>query len=132
MSLVVDTSVWSLALRRGSPSPDPQLVKLATALTQRQPIVLLGVILQEVLQGIRDESRFEALRSYLQAFPLLALDRADYVAAAQYWNLCKSNGVQVSTADIQIAAACIDHGCELLTCDQDFQHIAKHCPLRLL
>ena len=132
MSLVVDTSVWSLALRRGSPSPDPQVVKLATALMQRQPIVLLGVILQEVLQGIRDESRFDDVRGYLQAFPIWALDRADYVAAARLWNLCRSKGVQPSTADIQIAAACIQHDCELLTCDQDFQHIAQFCPLRLV
>lgn len=131
MSLVVDTSVWSLALRRGSPSPDPQVAKLATALMQRQPIVLLGVILQEVLQGIREESRFEAVKDYLQAFPIWAMDRADYVAAARLWNLCRSKGVQASTADIQIAVMCVQHDCELLTCDRDFEHIAGFCPLRL-
>jgi predicted nucleic acid-binding protein len=68
----------------------------------------------------------------MDLFPLLQLERDDYVAAAELRNLCRSKGVQASTIDFQIAAACVRHDCSLLTNDQDFRHIAQHCPLQLL
>lgn len=132
MSILVDTSVWSHALRRGSPSSDPQVARLASLLRQKQPILLLGIILQEILQGIKDESRFEMIRRHLESFPLLTLSRQDYVAASKLVNACRSKGIQVSTVDAQIAAVCNEHGYELLTCDRDFQQIATVCPLRLM
>lgn len=132
MSTIVDTSVWSLFLRRGDYRQYPQARKLDSMLRQRQPIVLLGVVLQETLQGVRDVPKFEKLRDYLGEFSMLAMQREDHVAAATLWNLCRSNGVQASTADCQIAAACIRHDCALLTCDKDFEHISRLCPLQLL
>jgi len=131
MSVIVDTSAWSHALRRTTPTDDPQAAKLAELLRQRQPVVLLGVILQELLQGIRESAEFERIRAYLEAFLLIELTRRDYVAAARLGNLCRSKGVQVSIVDSQIAAACIEHDCALLTCDKDFEHIARLCSLRL-
>lgn len=132
MSVIVDTSVWSHALRRGSKSTDPQAAKLAGILTQGQTVLLLGVVLQEVLQGIKSARDFDRLSSHLDAFALLPLEREDYVAAARLRNLCRAKGVQASTVDFQIAAACIGHDCALLTCDKDFELISRFCPLRLL
>lgn len=94
--------------------------------------MLLGVVLQELLQGIRDPASFDRIRAFMQPYPLIELARRDYVAAARIGNLCRSKGIQLSIVDCQIAAACIEHDCELLTCDQDFEHIAEHVPLRLL
>ena len=132
MSVVVDTSVWSLVLRRGSPSDDPGAVALAVMLRKGESIQLLGIILQEVLQGIRNPADFDQLRTRFEAFSLLRLDRDDFIAAAELWNVCRSHGVQATTIDCQIAAACLRHNCALLTSDQDFQHIAKYCPLQLI
>jgi len=132
MSIIVDTSVWSLALRRGNPSGDPQVEKLATAIKQGHRVELIGVVLQEVLQGIKSSQIFEDVKQHLEAFPLLKLDREDYVAAAQLMNHCRTNGVQASTIDFQIAAACIRHGAELFTTDNDFKHIARFSSLQLL
>lgn len=132
MSTVVDTSVWSLFLRRGDYRQYPQARKLDLMLRQQQPVLLLGIVLQEVLQGVRDVSRFEKLREHLAEFTMLALGEDDYIAAATLWNLCRSNGVQASTVDCQIAAACIRHDCALLTGDKDFEHISRFCPLQLL
>ncbi len=129
MNIIVDTSVWSLVLRRAEPPVDPQAIRLAKLIKQGQPILLLGVILQELLSGIKRETDFEMVKSHLEPFPILELQRDDYVSAAKLRNLCKANGVQASTIDFQIAATCIEHDCALLTCDNDFTHIAKHCPL---
>lgn len=131
VNIVVDTSVWSRALTRGTSSGGPQALKLAAMLTQGRPVVLLGVIVQEVLTGIRHASDFEMLKSRLERFPVLDLDRSDYVAAARLMNLCMSKGLQVSAVDALIASACIEHDCSLLTCDDDFARIADHCPLQL-
>lgn len=132
MSVIVDTSVWSLALRRKLESSDPQVIKLADMLKQGQKILLLGVILQEVLQGIRSKKQFSIVKNHLDAFNMLTLEREDYIIAAELRNLCKIKGVQASSIDFQIAAACIQHDCFLLTCDQDFRYISNCCSLKLL
>lgn len=132
MSLIVDTSVWSLALRRGVIPDDPQVKKLELAIRQGQSIQLLGIIVQEILQGIKSSTTFLRVKTDLDLFTMLQLERDDYIAAAELGNLCRSKGVQASTTDFQIAAACIRHDCSLLTNDKDFRYIAQHCPLQLL
>jgi len=131
MKVLVDTSVWSMALRRNIPTDDPRIETLGELLKQEQ-VVLCGIILQEILQGIRDDKRFRLISDYLQAVPLIDLAWSDFIEAARIWNLCRSNGVQASTVDCQIASVCVRYGCALLTADQDFQHIARYCPLQLL
>jgi len=132
MTIIVDTSVWSCALRRRKPADDPQSEKLAIALKQAQPIALLGVILQEILQGIRDPKDFDKVKAHLVVLPLIALEREDFIAAAKLRNTCAAQGILASTMDFQIATACLRHDCALLTNDKDFQHIAQCCPLQLL
>ena len=131
MNVVVDTSVWSMAVRKDAPPDEAHVQTLRSVLNQGR-VVLVGIVLQEVLQGIRSLERFEEVKAQMDALPLLDLDRGDYIEAARVWNLCQAKGVQASTADCQITAACIQHNCALLTCDQDFEHIARHCALRLL
>ena len=134
MSVIVDTSVWSHVLRRGTPSSDPSVVKLMDVLNRGRgsDILLLGVILQEILQGIRNETDFARVRQHLEVFPLVVLDRQDYIAAAELRNHCQSCGINAGTIDFQIAAACIERDCSLLTSDKDFSHIASCCSLRLV
>lgn len=132
MRIVADTSVWSNLLRRSADSLDPQAEKLVAVIEQGQPIVLIGVILQELLQGIRRASDFQKVRDHLEAFQLLHLDRDDFVEAAELRNRCASNGLNISTIDAQIAAACVRHDCALLTSDHDFDAVSRFCSLRLL
>jgi len=132
MSIVVDTSVLSHALRRGTPSNDPQVKKLTYLLNRGEDFSLLGVILQEILQGIRNQEDFEKVKEHLQIFPILTLDRQDYIAAAELKNKCMTHGINAGTIDFQIAAACIQHDCSLLTCDNDFTHIASCSSLQLI
>ena len=128
--ILVDTSVWSLALRRDRP-PESREVEAFTAAIERGDACLTGTILQEVLQGFPDTSRTRRLVDYLAPFPLLALHRGDFVYAAEIRNKCRVKGITVSTIDAQIAAAAIDHKCALLTTDKDFEAVARHFPLRL-
>lgn len=130
MSVLVDTSVWSLALRRDAPVDAPAVDKLRRAIEQGEA-VLIGSVLQELLQGFRDATRTRRLANDLAQFPLLALGRGDYVLAAHVRNTCRSKGVQIGTIDAQIAAAALNHRCAVLTTDADFEHVARHFPLKI-
>jgi predicted nucleic acid-binding protein len=132
VKVIVDTSVWSLALRRNEPSDHQSAAKLKLLLERKEKVILLGVVLQELLHGVRSSAGFEQIRAYLEELPMVTLQRDDYIAAAKLQNDCRAGGVQISTTDAQIAAACLEYDCALLTCDKDFEHISRICPLQLL
>jgi len=129
VSVLVDTSVWSIALRRDRPPPSREIEALRAAI-ERGDVCLLGVVLQEVLQGFPSSDRTRRLVEHLAPFPLLSLHRGDYLYAAEIRTRCRVKGVAISTIDAQIAAAAINHRCSLLTLDRDFEGVARYFPLR--
>jgi len=131
LRVVVETSVWSLSLRRGGPADHPAVRKLAILLRANEDVVLIGLILQEVLQGFREDRPFQQVAARLEAFQLLELRRSEVLAAARLHRRCAAEGVSASTADCQIAAAAIRHDCWLLTADADFGRIARRSRLKL-
>ena len=131
MRILVDTSIWSLALRRPSGAVNEEAILLKTIIEQGEDIYLLGIILQEVLQGVRNSKDFLALKEYFKAFPLIDLTREDYVKAAELRNQLIVKGRQASTIDVLIASAAISHRCHLFTADKHFTHIAEHSELKL-
>ena len=133
MNLVVDTSVWSLVLRRRSVDPDnPWVTAFRGHVAAGDSLLLVGPILQEVLTGLRWPRDVDRLLASLAPFPLVPLARGTYVLAAQISNRCRRSGVQTTTGDALIAAACVENGFPLLTADQDFVRIARHSNLIVL
>jgi predicted nucleic acid-binding protein len=131
LSLFVDTSVWSLALRRDQPRDSPHVQALLHALEAGDRIVTTGLILQELLQGFSGPKSRDQIVDRFAALPLLVPDREDYIAAAALRNLCRTRGVQLGTIDALLGQLCVRHELTLLTTDEDFTHLAKHCKLRL-
>lgn len=131
MSLLVDTSVWSLALRRDVSGAEPEVLQLKTALTGADVVVTTGVILQELLQGFSGPKARDQIIERFAAFPLLQPVRDDHVAAADLRNACRRAGVQIGTIDALIAQLCIRHDLTLLSTDNDFRLAAPHCALRV-
>jgi len=131
LRVLVDTSVWSLALRKQGPADHPAVERLAQMLRDGEDIFLTGTILQEILQAFRVESTFRKMARYFEPFPLLRVDRLEHVAAARLHRLCAQKGVGASTIDCQIAVAAIRHSCALLSTDRDFERMALHCELVL-
>lgn len=131
--IVVDTSVWSLALRRPSGTgATPHAARLLRTLVEDgQPVWMPGIVKQELLSGIRHEAQFDRLLRVLEPFQnLLAID-ADHVRAAQVANSCRANGVQVGAVDALIVAMTLRLDGILLTTDRDYQDIHTHCPFNL-
>ena len=132
MSLFVDTSVWSLALRRdGPPAAASPLLALVRALETGETVVVTGLVLQELLQGFSGPKAQGQIIQRFAALPLLQPDREDHINAATVRNACRKGGVQIGTVDALLAQLCIRHDITLLTTDKDFAHAAKHCQLRV-
>jgi predicted nucleic acid-binding protein len=131
LSLFVDTSVWSLALRRDGPSSAPQVVALIKAIEHGEPILTTGLVLQELLQGFSGPKAREQILDRFSALPLLVPDRADHIEAAALRNTCRRHGVQIGTIDALLAQLSIRHSLLMLSSDRDFQRVETHCPLRL-
>ena len=131
MRLFVDTSVWSLALRRDRPSERGPVAALSHALEEGQPVITTGLVLQELLQGFAGPKARQQILSAFSALPLLVPDRDDHIAAATLRNTCRRGGVQAGTIDALIAQLCVRHDLSLLSTDEDFEHIARHTSLKI-
>ena len=130
MKVMVDTSVWSLVLRRVS-QPDEDLAQELRGLVSDHLVQMIGPIRQELLSGIRDESQFERLARYLESFPDFPIVAAVYVSAARLFNTCRNRGIQGSNTDFLIAAVAVREGFSIFTTDRDFLLFAQHLPIVL-
>ena len=130
MNVLVDTSVWSLALRRAHPSQDRHAHELSELISEGRAS-LMGPIRQELLSGIRAPAQFKTLRDHLRAFPDLELNAEDYEEAAHAFNLCRSKGIQGSNTDFLICAAASRRRMPILSTDDDFQDYARVLPISL-
>jgi predicted nucleic acid-binding protein len=129
LSLFVDTSVWSLALRRDRPHNVPEVGALERALEGGELVTTTGLVYQELLQGFHGPRDQEAIVARFGALPFLTPDRHDHLEAAQLRNRARRRGVQVGTIDAILAQLCIHYELRLLTTDADFARIAEHEPL---
>ena len=131
MTLLVDTSVWFLALRRDSPMEAREVIALREALDGADAVVTTGLVLQELLQGFSGPKAKEAIINRFGALPLIQPDRQDHVAAAEVRNACRRGGVQIGTIDALLIQLCGRYEITLLSSDKDFVSAARHVPFRL-
>lgn len=131
MTFLVDTSVWSLALRRDAEASKPEVHQLRDALLGSEVVVTTGLVLQELLQGFSGPKARAQIVERFAVLPLLQPDRDDHIAAAALRNSCRQAGVQMGTIDALLAQLCIRYDLTLLTTDKDFSHAARHCALRV-
>ena len=131
MTLFVDTSVWSLALRRDEPSLTPEVQALRDALESHETVVTTGLVLQELLQGFTGPRARREIIDRFGALPFVNPERRDHIDAAALRNQCRRSGVQIGTIDALLAQLCIRNKLTLLSTDKDFDFIAAQHSLRL-
>ena len=130
MKVLVDTSVWSAALRR-TKRTEPVVVSELRSLILEHRVEIIGPVRQEVLSGLRESAQFKKLEKHLAAFPDIPLKTDDYVTAAKFFNICRTNGVQGSNTDFLICAVAMRNHLAIYTTDKDFPLFAKHLPVVL-
>jgi predicted nucleic acid-binding protein len=127
--IVVDSNTWADFFNGAS---NPHVRRLDAALRDEDDLAILPIIITEVLQGFRTERGFRRARRVLAALPTIRPSVDCHVRAARLFRSLRRKGVTVRGAvDCVIAQACLDLDAELLSPDADFQHIARHTPLRL-
>ena len=131
MNVLVDTSVWSLALRRRKVDEESEIVRELRELIVEGSAVMIGPIRQELLSGIRSREQFDWLRKHLRAFPDLLLEMIDFERAAEQFTACRENGIQGSNTDFLICAVSERLELSIFTTDDDFTHFSEHLPIRL-
>jgi predicted nucleic acid-binding protein len=134
MNLLVDTPVWSLALRRKHADLSPREDRVTQALAEvirDGRAQLVGVVRQELLSGIREEERFRKLHDYLRAFDDPPLETGDYEQAAQMHNRCRARGIAGSAIDFLICAIASRRNWQIFTTDQDFERYRRVLGLKM-
>jgi len=135
MRVLVDTPVWSLALRR---KPSDLALRERRIAEQLREIVddgraqLIGSVRQELLSGLREEAQFRRLREYLRDFPDVTLEIEDYEEAARSSNKCRNAGIASTLVDMQICAVSLHHEWQIFSTDRDFGRYASVLPIQLL
>jgi len=130
MKVLVDTSVWSLALRRNLLTADPEVSELMELIREVR-VQMIGPVRQELLSGIKSPAQFQKLRNHLRAFPDVEMTTRDYETAAEYFNLCRGKGIQGSNTDFLICAVAARHKNPIFTTDGDFTLFQSHLPITL-
>ena len=130
MRVLVDTSVWSLALRRNQPADSPEVTELIELISEVR-CQMIGPVRQELLSGIKNQIQFQKLRNHLRAFPDLEVTTRDYETAAEFFNLCRGKGIQGSNTDFLICAIAARHKIPIFTTDEDFTLFQPYLPITL-
>ena len=134
MNVLVDTSVWSLALRRKRQdlsAAELSVVEELADLTREGRVRTLGLIRQELLSGIKTAAQYEKLRVALRAFPDEGIETSDYEAAARASNECRSRGVTAPVVHALICHVAFSRQWGIFTTDPDFKAYAKVLPIKL-
>ena len=134
MTVLVDTTVWSLALRRRPRSLSPAQERLVAewrALVEDGRAALIGPVRQEILSGVRDVEMFERLRLHLAGFDCLEIGLEDHDQAARFYDSLRAVGVAGAAIDLAICAVAHRSDVPIFTTDRDFTRYARHLPIRL-
>ena len=140
MHVLVDTAVWSLALRRKPAEAHAAVVnpQETAAIAALRDLVadgratMIGPVRQELLSGIKSDKQFQTLRDVLQGFEDIPLEKADYELAAEFFNTCRARGVQGSNTDFLICAVASARKIPILSTDKDFALYRDYLAIQLL
>ena len=133
--ILLDTSVLSAVLRRKQVGPtERQLAGILQGLLNAgQRVSLPGLVVQELLSGTREEAQFQRIKTILlRGYSVVTAALGDHLLAADITNKCRRKGIPASSGDALIAALAINRRATLFEADEDFEHIAKAVPLKLL
>lgn len=119
MKIIVDTCIWSLALRRNTVIDNLYVEELKNLIEEIR-VQFIGPIRQELLCGIKSKKQFDTLKLHLEAFADIELVAKDYELAAEYFNAARKKGIQGSNTDFLICAISSRRNMPILTTDKDF------------
>lgn len=132
MNILVDTGVWSVALRRDSPAGCQAVSRLKMALQGGEGVVTTGPILQELLQGFNGPKARRRIIETFSSHSLIIPEKRDHIDAADLRVKLGQKGIQAGTIDVLLVQLCLRQGLSLLSMDKNFVPMRKHVPLSVM
>ena len=135
MSVLVDTPVWSVALRRRPVARSGQELFLVQALSElvgKGEAQILGFVRQELLSGICEDAQFRRLRNALRSYDDTPIETEDHEEAARMSNICRRHGIAGSSIDFLLCAVAARRHWKIFTTDGDFKRYARVLNVHLL
>jgi len=129
MKVLVDTCIWSYALRHKNPDLDIE-IKLKEIIKDGR-LTIIGPIRQEILSGISNKTQFESLKEHLSPFEDMPLSSNHFIKAAEFSNICMKKGIQGSNIDFLICSVAYIENLEIYTKDLDFKNYKEYLPIEL-
>ena len=131
--ILVDTSVWSLILRkRKLCQKEKKFESYLINLIRKGHVIMIGPIRQEILSGISDLNTYTTLRQKLETFSDFEITTKDYETAAEYFNLCRKHGIQGSHIDYLICSVAVNNNFSILSLDKDFWNYKKYIDIDII
>lgn len=128
--VLVDTTVW---IDFFAGRNEPHVMSLQELIESEEDLSLCGVILAEVLQGIRSDADCIKTKEYLGDLIFLPMRHSTFVKSAEIYRSLRKKGITIrKSVDCMIASVAIEYDIHLLHNDRDFNQIAKHSILRIL
>jgi predicted nucleic acid-binding protein len=132
--ILVDTTVWSIALRRDSTSLNAHqrsMKEELAALIREKRALLMGPVRQELLSGIRERAQFIRIRDHLRAFDDVVVTASDHEQAAFVSNRCRARGIVGDPVDHLMCAIALGNDWWIFSEDHDFIEYKREIPIRL-
>lgn len=128
--VLVDSTVW-IDFFRGKATVE--VGEVERLLGEGEDVCTCGVVLTEVLQGIREDDDYRRALSRFERLLLLPMSRETFVRAAELYRSLRRRGITIrKPVDCMIASVCLEHGAALLHNDRDFDPMETHCGLKVV
>ncbi len=124
--VVVDTSVWVDFFRGRN---EPVRIELRRLIKSNRAI-LVGMVMAEILQGIKSTTERENVESHFGALPYLEVSQTTWRSAAETAETLRSHGISLPFSDVLIATLAMEHELPVYSTDPHFTQI-PHLKLHL-
>jgi len=129
VNVLVDTTVW---IDFFADKKCEQVHILTSLLEKKENICICGIILTEILQGIRDDKDYARTKRLMESLVFLKMSRQTFLRSADMYRRLRQKGITVrNSLDCMIAAIAVEYQLPLLQHDRDFAPLAEHCGLIL-
>jgi len=130
LMVLIDTTVW---IDFFGNRPQPHVAALQGMIEDDEDLCVCGLILTEVLQGIRSDAAYRKTKDYFESLILLPMRQVTFERSAALYRSLRKKGVTIrKPIDCMIASVAIEHDLRLLHDDRDFDQIAEHSKLKIM
>ncbi|MEZ5276862.1 MAG: PIN domain nuclease [Opitutaceae bacterium] len=126
--VIVDTTVW-IDFLKGRETAEVE--KLEQLLAEETDVFITGLIVQEILSGVKESKDRAKVRKELEHFILINPTLETHIQAAEIFDACRKKGFTIrSIIDCLIASLALEFDLAILENDKDYAFISRVFPLK--